>query len=350
MIKSNIIKKFFKDKSGSILPSFGLMIMPLIFAVGATFDYADSRRKRTKLSNVADAAILAAAVEVNQTEYLADKDLVKAKMTSTINSFMAANMAGEKNVTYQVSDIRYDPATLAVELDVSFSNATHIMQLAGVDELKGEIETALYLSEPNEQSFSMHLVLDRSGSMNWNGRMTALKAAVHQMTTDFEIKDPDNKYIRMGATSYSSRVRGTTSLQWGADHVDTFTSRLRPRGGTSSRQAMANAAYYLRGDVEKTQHAYKHSSTPKKYILFMTDGANNRSSDDARTLNTCRSAKNDDIIIYTVAFQAPKRGQNLLKSCASSTDHYFEADDAAELISTFKLIGENAGKNLTLTK
>ena len=83
-----------------------------------------------------------------------------------------------------------------------------------------------------------------------------------------------------------------------------------------------------------------HGQVPTKYIVFMTDGANNYSSDDTSTLATCASAKKDGIEIYTVAFMAPTAGQTLLKTCATDSSHYFQAENMAALVAAFKVIGE----------
>jgi hypothetical protein len=37
---------------------------------------------------------------------------------------------------------------------------------------------------------------------------------------------------------------------------------------------------------------------------------------------------------------APTRGQNLLKYCATTTSHYFQAENMAALVAAFKVIGE----------
>jgi hypothetical protein len=49
----------------------------------------------------------------------------------------------------------------------------------------------------------------------------------------------------------------------------------------------------------------------------------------------------------TVAFQAPKRGKDLLSSCASGENYYYDAESADELTKAFKDIGEEAVKLVT---
>jgi len=103
---------------------------------------------------------------------------------------------------------------------------------------------------------------------------------------------------------------------------------------------MSTAYARLKAATENTAHKNKNGQIPTKYLVFMTDGDNNSTSDDTSTKATCTSDKADGIEIYTVAFMAPTRGQTLLKDCASSTSHYFQAENMAALISAFKVIGE----------
>ncbi len=47
---------------------------------------------------------------------------------------------------------------------------------------------------------------------------------------------------------------------------------------------------------------------------------------DAQTLSLCSAAKNHDIRIYTIAFEAPTQGQQLLSQCASSDASHYEVE------------------------
>lgn len=103
--------------------------------------------------------------------------------------------------------------------------------------------------------------------------------------------------------------------------------------------------------TENTAHKAKNGQVATKYIVFMTDGDNNNTSDDTLTLQWCDTARKNNVQVYTVAFMAPDRGKNLLKSCATTTANYFQAEEAADLIAAFKAIGEKASAMATrLTK
>jgi Flp pilus assembly protein TadG len=46
------------------------------------------------------------------------------------------------------------------------------------------------------------------------------------------------------------------------------------------------------------------------------------STKDARTNSICETAKDQQIIVFTIAFEAPSRGKAVLKNCASSDGHF----------------------------
>lgn len=67
-----------------------------------------------------------------------------------------------------------------------------------------------------------------------------------------------------------------------------------------------------------------------------------------RLLNLCSRVKEQGVVIYTVAFEAPTAGRNLLNSCASSANHAFDVD-GLEIRSAFSSIATSIRK-LRLTQ
>ena len=67
-----------------------------------------------------------------------------------------------------------------------------------------------------------------------------------------------------------------------------------------------------------------------------------------RLLNLCTQVKNQGVVIYTVAFEAPAMGQSLLRDCASSPNHAFDVD-GLEIASAFSAIATSIRK-LRLTQ
>lgn len=91
-----------------------------------------------------------------------------------------------------------------------------------------------------------------------------------------------------------------------------------------------------------------------KIMVVMTDGANTRSQfsighngqsqndADNVTAKMCDNAKRDGIAIYTIAYEITDGAtQNLLKNCASSSEHFFNASNGSQLREAFQEIGAN---------
>ncbi|HCE71922.1 TadE/TadG family protein [Ruegeria pomeroyi] len=72
------------------------------------------------------------------------------------------------------------------------------------------------------------------------------------------------------------------------------------------------------------------------------------SAKDQRTDHVCDAAKDEGIIVYTVGFEAPYSGRRVLKRCASSDSHYYDAD-GLEISDAFTSIASSIRK-LRLTQ
>lgn len=180
-------------------------------------------------------------------------------------------------------------------------------------------------------------------------KLRLLKTAASTMLGQMAAADPEAQYVRTGAVSYQSFQDEDISIQWGVNHTNSFIDELSAGGGTSSTDAMDLAFDKLKlaDGTEISAHQAKNGQIPDRFIVFMTDGSNNHTIDDTLTQNICDQAKNDGIDIFSVAFAAPQRGQNLLNYCATSSDYYFEPETAEQLIDVFEYIGSHSTKSLT---
>lgn len=345
-----LLTELLRNTKGNIAAIFTVSLFPILATVGSAVDYSMYVNKRAKVAQAVDAAILAASSSVNSVEELADLPLVNEKVKKQFGLFLDANLTEFKNLDYNFDGINYDPISRRVEAKVSFNYDTHFMGIFGRKNIEQTITAATKLQAEESGALSMYLVLDKSGSMGWQNKMAALKTAIAGMATMFSEMDPEKKYVRLGAIAYDSRSQRPTNLAWGTDAALRYTNSLIAWGGTNSAAAVKTARNKLRSKNEIKQHEKKNGQEPTKVLVFMTDGANNRTQYDKKTKNYCNSAKKSDIEIYSVAFKAPIRGEELLKYCASSISHYFEADDADELIDAFRKIATSAASELVLVK
>lgn len=67
------------------------------------------------------------------------------------------------------------------------------------------------------------------------------------------------------------------------------------------------------------------SSTRSKYRNAVTTYTGNSTS-DRYTEQICDLLKAQDVVIFTIGFEAPQRGQDLMRYCATSSGHYFDVE------------------------
>ncbi|MBL4768245.1 MAG: hypothetical protein JKY94_11100 [Rhodobacteraceae bacterium] len=72
------------------------------------------------------------------------------------------------------------------------------------------------------------------------------------------------------------------------------------------------------------------------------------STKNTRTHAICEAAKDNSILIYTIAFEAPSSGQAVLKDCASSASHFFSVS-GVDIVHAFDAIASSI-RQLRLTQ
>ena len=62
---------------------------------------------------------------------------------------------------------------------------------------------------------------------------------------------------------------------------------------------------------------------------------------DASLQQSCGQAKQNNVLVYGIAFEAPSNGQAQILQCATSAAHYFDAQNGAEIQAAFRTIASN---------
>lgn len=375
-------------REGNFALMFALSAPVLIGATGIAVDMTQMMLARSEMSSIADSASLAAAkamADDGKTEAQA-KALAQDLITSYASQqgSMLAGTTIARNITVNTSKNSDGGAVYDVKVDLSQN-----FRLSPLMNVLGQTTAAIATSATSraapegsaQTAMSMYLVLDRSGSMEasteqvkswtkacpvvtiWNEKLyrswpqipcyysqiEALQLSAGNLFDTFATADPSNKYIRVGSVSYNTAPQKETPLAWGTTASRNYINALTADGGTSSKGAFKVAYTQLSLASENATHLAKNKLVPKKYILFMTDGANNSPSDNTKTLELCAQAKTAGMTVYTVAFNAPPEAKPFLAACASSATTYFDAADAAGLAAAFSTIGKaTSGQNPTL--
>lgn len=357
MTKLPLLKKISeltRNKDGNFAMMAGILVPVLFIAGSFALDTTNALSMKSHLQDAVDSAALATATRLYN-----EPDLSIADAKAFAVSFLQGQVEEDRSAfsdfsispnvtvtpTYNNGDTVWKVAIAVTGTQASTPMARLIGRETMSVNVAGKAESG---TESKKGSVSMALVLDRSGSMDWKldgtKKINTLKTAVFGLIEEFKIADPKKEYVRLGAVGYNSALTGKELITFNIDRVHKFVGGLRASGGTDSTDAFAWGYAKVTSPTEITEHVAKTGQAPEKVIVFMTDGDNNYYSADTSTKNLCDKSKADGVTVYSIAFAAPKRGQELLSYCATSPDHYFDAKNSAELIEAFKDIGKKTSQ------
>lgn len=343
-----------RNKDGNFAMLAGLTIPVMLVAASLAVDTSNAMSMKTRLQNAVDSAALATSTRLAQEEDLSLDDakifaakFLQGQVAEDMPVFSEMSVTPSVNIT-AVEDNGNTVWRVAISM-TGTQNVTPMARIMGRENISvGVSGTSESSSGTTQGAFSMALVLDRSGSMDWKldgqRKIDVLKTAVGGLLDQFKTADPNRSYVRVGASSYSTYLTGSQDLKWNPEKTRQFVDELPASGGTDSTEAFGWAVTSVNAPKEINKHNNKTGQVPQRMIVFMTDGDNNYNSADSSTKILCDTAKESGVEVYTVAFAAPDRGKKLLSYCATSTEHFYDAKSSTDLIAAFKSIGEQASQ------
>ena len=194
-----------------------------------------------------------------------------------------------------------------------------------------------------------------------------------QNTTQYDLKDAykygmSDLWIHdrgTGATSddrFSLRVRdwsgtGNDVWYWERYKNDSWSSRYRnqPDGGGEARR-MTNAEVFARWGTRGYARKFYRQPYNDDWVSYNTyrdvyyayRATVGGDAADARLSTICAAARDQDITVFAIGFEAPERGQTAMRDCASSPAHYF-AVEGLEISDAFQQIARTINQ-LRLTQ
>jgi Flp pilus assembly protein TadG len=157
------------------------------------------------------------------------------------------------------------------------------------------------------------------------------------------------------------------NYNWGTDNSNDATTlhgkinQMQAVGNTNVTIGLSWAWHLLSSTSIYTEGAAYGTANLQKYIILLTDGDNtenrwstNESSINNRTTAACNNIKalkdaNNKPYIKIYTIRVINGNANLLRNCATSTDMYYDVDQASELNAVFSSIGSQIA-NLHLSK
>jgi len=198
----DLIGRFRKDQSGNILMLFGLSLVPLMGVVGVAVDYSRASNARQSLNAAIDSAALMAARDAQK--------LTDTQLTARINAWLTDNLPADVKNQFTGAQVSIDRTARTVKIVANAQVPTTIARVLGTDNLA--------VSSSSQSTWGLNiielaLVLDNTGSMAQNGKMTALKAASLDLIQIMKDATQETDQIRISIVPFSTRVILDTSLK-----------------------------------------------------------------------------------------------------------------------------------------
>lgn len=403
-------REFSNDERGGVAIIFALTLIVLSFMAGLALDYSRIVHTNSKLSAAADAAALAAGKALLDGRYsdaeiqtlakaffqeniassgdgfgnISELDVTVNRANATVTfdvdagvpmtltkvmGFQKADLPVTSTVVFEQSDIELamaldttgsmrgsklsDLKTAAkdlVDILMPDSGTTHTVRI-GIAPYAAAVNAGPYAASVSNNTSVDGCVWERSGPQAFTAAAPGAGAFLTAGAAPVDI-DPTE-----GVSTYSCPSASVTPLAADKNTLKTEIDSLIASGYTAGHIGAAWASYLVSPEwaavwpASSEPVAYTDEKTIK-VALLMTDGIFNTSylngTSDYQAVEVCDAMKSNDVLVYAVGFKAPSGAQATLKSCATSDDHYFKADDGEELRTAFISIAKQLS-NLRLS-
>lgn len=403
-------REFGNEEDGSVAILFALMLVVIAFAAGMALDYSRVVHSNSKLAAAADAAALAAGRALQDGRYSegevkklaqayfrenalasghsigtvskvkVDIDRANSTVTFDIQSevpMTLTRLMGPESVDLPVSStvtFKQQDIELAMALDITGSmrgrkladlklaandlldilmpkkKTTHSVKIA-VAPYAASVNAGRYAGEVSNYTSIDGCVWERQGPQAFTDAAPSIGSFLAAGAAPVDID------LTEGVSSYSCPRASITPLSDDHDALKRQINSLSAGGFTAGHIGAAWASYLISPEwatiwpTDSKPVAYSDDKTTK-VVLLMTDGIFNTAyangSSDYQATEVCQTMKQNDVLVYAIGFQAPSAAEDTLKSCATTENFYFKADDAEELRTAFISIAKQLA-NLRLS-
>ncbi len=176
----------------------------------------------------------------------------------------------------------------------------------------------------------------REGASNvwWNAgeeKYSVQRATLNQTTQTIEYDYfwphdsswNDHAYGNGGAITYCSRYRWNgTCRRW---------KTIPPEPGEASAVEYPDlwARTTIKWNVEQNYEPWMNDSQAWDDWYYDVRSYVGTSTKNSRTKDICDAVKEEQVIVFTIGFEAPESGEAVLSDCASSPSHFFDVDGLA---------------------
>ena len=204
--RSILIANRFRQATGAnVAITFGLLLIPVMLGVGAAIDYSRAAAIRTAMQNTADATALMAAKN-----WSGDST---GQLQQSASAWFTANFNNSNVNNLQVAATS-NPANSTVNITATGSISTSLLGIMGVNQINLSVAST---ATAGITKLQVALVLDNTGSMAEYGKISALRAATHQMLQRFQKVAQNPGDIQVAIVPFTTAVNvgaSNASANW----------------------------------------------------------------------------------------------------------------------------------------
>lgn len=201
-------RKFGASRSGNVAVTFAFALLPVVGAIGAAVDYSRANAVKTAMQSALDSTALMLsrdAATVSSTQ-------LQTKAQAYFNALFNRPDAGNVSLTASYTATNGSTVLLNGSADVT----TTLMHAFGYSTIT---VTGSSTSKWGSQRLRVALVLDNTGSMADDGKMTALKTATKGLLTQLKGAATNNGDVYVSIIPFSKDVN-IGSSNYNASYLD----------------------------------------------------------------------------------------------------------------------------------
>lgn len=298
---ANLLYKYLSDEDGMFAPMAAICFLTIIIVCGAAVDTVNYHKHTQQSQSITDSVALAAAVYVKNNGSSPDQTengFLHGKAYNIDDLGVASDSFFQKNFSGTVT-VNYDDVGRKAHVTLDGKLPTFFMSVIGYKNVRVKVASQVNYYEKETYPTSVFLVMDNSGSMAWDdkklqgstrpsgaqSRISGLKTAVSDFNTDLHSKISEGlgnessvsnqSYLRMAMIPYANGIIQSDKAppSWKTLPVNKIQG-MQAGGGTDSRDALDEAEKWMAKE-DNIHRAASKNDDPKKYVIFMSDGANN---------------------------------------------------------------------------
>lgn len=197
-----MIRRFRRDEGGNFLMLFGLVLVPLIGVAGIAIDYSRASNTRQALNSAIDSAALMAARDAQK--------LTDGQIRSRIDAWIRDNLPANVKSEFSNAEITIDRTARTIKIDAKATVPTTVSAVLGMSQIPVATNSQ---STWGTNKIELALVLDNTGSMSQDSKMTNLKTASKSLLKIMKEAAIDADQIRVSIVPFNTQVRINRALK-----------------------------------------------------------------------------------------------------------------------------------------